>query len=73
MTWICLLAAYLVGSIPTALLIGKYFFHGRRVEYVLESSSIKFVPSVVSAKSFRKGTNVVANGLAKVQGRRYTE
>ncbi|MFT9598317.1 glycerol-3-phosphate 1-O-acyltransferase PlsY [Mesobacillus sp.] len=27
MTWICLLAAYLVGSIPTALLIGKYFFH----------------------------------------------
>lgn len=27
MTWICLLTAYLVGSIPTALLIGKYFFH----------------------------------------------
>jgi acyl phosphate:glycerol-3-phosphate acyltransferase len=27
MTWMCLLAAYLVGSIPTALLIGKYFFH----------------------------------------------
>ncbi|RSD29589.1 glycerol-3-phosphate 1-O-acyltransferase PlsY [Mesobacillus subterraneus] len=27
MTWIILLAAYLVGSIPTALLIGKYFFH----------------------------------------------
>jgi acyl phosphate:glycerol-3-phosphate acyltransferase len=27
MTWIILLAAYFVGSIPTALLIGKYFFH----------------------------------------------
>ncbi|MCM3666569.1 glycerol-3-phosphate 1-O-acyltransferase PlsY [Mesobacillus subterraneus] len=27
MTWIILLAAYLIGSIPTALLIGKYFFN----------------------------------------------
>lgn len=27
MTWTLLLAAYLIGSIPTALLIGNYFFH----------------------------------------------
>ncbi|WP_079504456.1 glycerol-3-phosphate 1-O-acyltransferase PlsY [Mesobacillus jeotgali] len=27
MTWMILLAAYLIGSIPTAILIGKYFFH----------------------------------------------
>lgn len=27
MTWLILLAAYLVGSIPTALLVGKYFFN----------------------------------------------
>lgn len=27
MTWLILLAAYLIGSIPTALLVGKYFFN----------------------------------------------
>jgi acyl phosphate:glycerol-3-phosphate acyltransferase len=27
MTWMILLAAYLIGSIPTALLVGKYFFN----------------------------------------------
>jgi acyl phosphate:glycerol-3-phosphate acyltransferase len=27
MTWMILLAAYVIGSIPTALLIGKYFFN----------------------------------------------
>ncbi|WHX40934.1 glycerol-3-phosphate 1-O-acyltransferase PlsY [Mesobacillus sp. AQ2] len=27
MIWLILLAAYLIGSIPTALLVGKYFFH----------------------------------------------
>jgi acyl phosphate:glycerol-3-phosphate acyltransferase len=27
MTWLILLAAYLVGSIPTALLVGKFFFN----------------------------------------------
>jgi acyl phosphate:glycerol-3-phosphate acyltransferase len=27
MTWLILLASYLIGSIPTALLVGKYFFN----------------------------------------------
>jgi acyl phosphate:glycerol-3-phosphate acyltransferase len=27
MSWMILLASYLIGSIPTAILIGKYFFH----------------------------------------------
>ncbi|MBT2678542.1 glycerol-3-phosphate 1-O-acyltransferase PlsY [Bacillus sp. ISL-35] len=27
MIWLILLAAYLIGSIPTALVVGKYFFH----------------------------------------------